>query len=125
DLAQEAQKIVEPLRIRNCFAAELLDERSMRHLGARAGLFRHRFRKLDQAAYAFGQRAPIRGQIALVAKLADAQQEREQAAVPVAKVGGVESQPRGLRRGVELLLYQVLRRQAVTKMPITGQSNDQ
>src|SRR5258708_38303675 len=97
----------------------------MRDFGARAGFFRDRFREMDQAADSFRKRSPIRGQLALVADLADADEKREQAAVPVAKVGGVEGQFGRLRRGVELFLYQGGRGQAVTKMPIAGEADYQ
>src|SRR5208282_2521287 len=102
---------------RNGFLAKLRDERGMRGLVARAGFFRHRFRQLHQAPHALGKRAPIREQVALMTDLADAQEEREQAAVPVAKPGSVKGQLGGLGRGVELFQYKVRLRQAVTKMP--------
>ena len=123
--AEEAQKVVEPLRPRNRFVAKLFDERSMSDLGARAGFLGHRFGQLDKAAHALGQRGPIGGQFALVANLADAEQKREQAAVPVAQFGGVEGQASRLRRGVELFLDEVRRGQAVTKMPIAGELDNQ
>ena len=64
-------------------------------------------------------------QPALKAEVVDANQEREQAAVPLAKLGSIKGQAGGLGRGVELFASQVRRRQAVTEMPVAGEPDHQ
>src|SRR5713101_7004522 len=97
----------------------------MRHFGARAGFFRDRFRQFDQLSNALWERAPVGGEFSLMADVADAEQEREQAAVPFPQLARFKRQLGWLRRSIELLLDGSRVGEPVAHVPITRQPDDQ